>query len=169
MERRKSIDASAKGLELPPSATKSRGSVGLLEESQKLKSQELNQDRKGFIEQTKLESFKENVKNQQDKDPQFSAKLGRLSHNIDAVIEKTTLAREELMRMTEITRELKAQTEIQQEECRTMELDQQHIRQDIESVTKRMEMLLAEKKRVQDRLEAMKDQNNKLQEFLEVD
>jgi chromosome segregation ATPase len=175
MERRKSIDASsAKGLEYPPSA-KRRGSLGFTgPEPESQKQQEKSQDgdrKKGSflkLEQTKLESLRENVKNQEDKDPKLAAKLGRLSENIDAVIDKTRSATDELMRMKEISKELSAQAEIQKEECKTLESDQRHIKEDIESVTKRMEILLAEKKRVEKRLEAMKDQNNKLQEFLEV-
>jgi chromosome segregation ATPase len=174
MERRKSVDASsAKGLDFPPSASKRRGSIGFTGPEPELqKQQEKDGDRKkdSFLrlEQTKLESLRENVKNQEDKDPKLAAKLGRLSDNIDAVIDKTRSATDELLRMKEITKELRAQAEIQKEECKTLESDQRHIKEDIESVTKRMEILLAEKKRVEKRLEAMKDQNNKLQEFLDV-
>lgn len=120
------------------------------------------------LEHGKLESLRDTIKNQEDKDPQLAAKLGRLSDNIDAVIDKTRSAREELERMTDITNELKAQSEIQQLECQNLESDQRQIREDIQNVTRRMEILLAEKKRVEERLAAMKDQNNKLQEFLEA-
>lgn len=155
MERRKSFDAGSKSVS----------------DAAKRRSVFAGQEEKGSaskLEQIKLENLKETVKNHEEKDPQLAAKLGRLSDNIDAVIDKTRSAREELERMTEITRELKAQTEIQQMECQNLESDQRQIREDIENVTKRMEILLAEKKRVEERLATMKDQNNKLQEFLEV-
>ena len=179
MERRKSIDAGTKGLELPLVNMKRRGSVGFgapenekgfkgkITNEQDLVGQEKKKGSTLKLE-SKLENLKETIKAQEDQDPKLAAKLGRLSNNIDAVIDKTRTAREELTRMTEITSELKAQTEIQQVECQNLESDQQRIRDDIESVTRRMEILLAEKKRVEERLASMKDQNNKLEDFLEV-
>lgn len=95
-------------------------------------------------------------------------KLGRLSANISSVTEKTRSAKDELQRMFEITKELRNQCNLQEMECKTLESDQQKIKQEVESVNKRLESLLEEKQRVEQKLEQLRMENAQLEEFLDV-
>ena len=105
---------------------------------------------------------------EQEIDPKLPAKLGKLSQNISAITDKTRVAREELQRMTEITKELRNQCNLQELECNNLETDQVKVKEEIDNVSKRMESLMSEKKRVELRLEQLRLENAKLEEFLEV-
>lgn len=70
--------------------------------------------------------------------------------------------------MAEVTRELRQQCSLQESECVSLDSDQTKIKNEIEGATNRMEVLLLEKKRVEQRLEQLRSENGKLEEFLEV-
>ena len=69
--------------------------------------------------------------------------------------------------MTEITKELKNQCQVQEQECIQLDADKARIKDEVENVTKRMETLASEKKRVEQKLEQLRLENSKLEEFLE--
>ena len=53
-------------------------------------------------------------------------------------------------------------------ECKSLESDQSKIKLEVESVNKRLDALLEEKQRVEQKLEQLRVENAQLEEFLDV-
>ncbi|KAJ3036179.1 hypothetical protein HDV00_003035 [Rhizophlyctis rosea] len=93
-------------------------------------------------------------------------KFSKLAHNLSLLTDRTRSAREELLRMQSITKELKSQCEIQHQECTSLQSDQVAAKSEVDTLMARIEALAGEKIRIQQKLEELKAENGRLEAFL---
>ncbi|KAJ3318675.1 hypothetical protein HDU76_000757 [Blyttiomyces sp. JEL0837] len=89
-------------------------------------------------------------------------KLSRFAANIAALTERTRLAREELEKMCDVTSQLREQCTLQEKETASLEKEQVAARSEVETMKKRIELLSAEKVKIEAKLEELRAENAKL-------
>ncbi|KAI8913539.1 hypothetical protein EDD86DRAFT_187572 [Gorgonomyces haynaldii] len=95
-------------------------------------------------------------------------KFQKLVQHIDALSDRSLKAREELERMVNVSNELKMQSQNQEKEILLVEEDQRKTRDEVDSLKTKLQFLLAEKEAVEQRLENLRQENSKLETFIQV-
>ncbi|KAI9204179.1 uncharacterized protein BJ171DRAFT_408010, partial [Polychytrium aggregatum] len=94
-------------------------------------------------------------------------KFTRFIQSMAALTEKTRMGREELEKMVVVTKDLKAQCQAQEAEFESLEAQQKKAKDEVNVLMRRIELLMAEKIKVEQRLEDLRLENNRLDAFLQ--
>nr|KAJ3422858.1 hypothetical protein HK105_005942 [Polyrhizophydium stewartii] len=95
-------------------------------------------------------------------------KFQRMVQHIDSLVERTRGVRSEMEQMMQITRELHDQCALQERECAALEGDQAKVKEEIETLTARIQSLMTDKMQTEQRLEELRLENAKLDSYLQV-
>lgn len=98
------------------------------------------------------------------KNPKFM----RLVQHIDGLIDRAKTTENDLQRMMDISRSLKEQCRLQEEECNVVEKDKAASKEEVDQLRMRVNILIAEKSQAETKLEGLRQENAKLELFLEV-
>ncbi|EGF81865.1 hypothetical protein BATDEDRAFT_23536 [Batrachochytrium dendrobatidis JAM81] len=94
-------------------------------------------------------------------------KFQRMVQHIETLLERTKGARHEMERMIQITKELRDQCALQEQECVALEVDQTKVKEEINGLTGRLKTLMSDKISTEQKLEELRLENIKLDAFLQ--
>ncbi|TPX62260.1 hypothetical protein PhCBS80983_g00491 [Powellomyces hirtus] len=95
-----------------------------------------------------------------------AAPPNKLATSIAQLTERTKNARESLTRMMQLTSQLRDQCSLQEAECESLEAEKLRAKEELEAMVRKVEDLLSEKAKVEQRLEEMKNENVRLDAVL---